>query len=259
MCQDCGCGEVGPVQISQRHSHIPAVHQPNGTIPTAQVEVRPHRLELQANLLSQNDHVAAQNRANFDAQGCLALNILSAPGSGKTALIECLQKDRGDRWRIGVVVGDLATDNDAQRLEKAGAATVQIITGNACHLEASMVARAVEQLPQDKKDLLIIENVGNLVCPAAFDLGEHLRVVLLSVTEGEDKPQKYPAMFKSAQVILVNKTDIAEAVGWNRETALSNLSNIAPQAHIFEVSAQTGTGMQEWYAYLEAEMQERHG
>ncbi|MGF1603965.1 MAG: hydrogenase nickel incorporation protein HypB [Thermosynechococcaceae cyanobacterium] len=256
MCQDCGCSEVGSVQISRGPNHVPRnLHRLNGEIPINQVAPALRRLEIQTNILSQNDRLAIENRAAFDAEGWRVLNILSAPGSGKTALIERLVKDCCDRWHIGVIVGDLATDRDAQRLDKAGAAAVQITTGNACHLEASMVAQAVEQLPKQQWDLLIIENVGNLVCPAAFDLGEHLRVVLLSVTEGEDKPLKYPATFKSAQVIIVNKIDIAEAVEWDREVAIATLKNVAPQAEIFEVSARTGAGMEDWYSYLEKHVQ----
>ena len=141
--------------------------------------------------------------------------------------------------------------NDAHRLGHAGVSAVQITTGTACHLEASMVSHALSKLPPKPWDLLVIENVGNLVCPAAFDLGEQIRVVILSVTEGEDKPQKYPAMFKSAQVVLINKTDIAEAVGWQRDLAISSLQQIAPQATLFEVSARTGAGMDAWYTYLD--------
>ncbi len=253
MCQDCGCSEVGPIQIGhEHHAHVP--DQP----PRLQMKDKtdlmdpfPRRFEIQTNILSQNDRIAAQNKSFFDAQGWRVINILSAPGSGKTALIERWVKDCRDRWQIGVIVGDLATDNDAQRLEKDGTTAVQITTGNACHLEAGMIARAVEQLPKQQWDLLIIENVGNLVCPAAFDLGEHLRMVLLSVTEGEDKPLKYPTMFKSAHVVIVNKIDIAEAVLWERESAIANIKNISPQATIFEVSARTGEGMEDLYAYLD--------
>ncbi|PZD71114.1 Hydrogenase isoenzymes nickel incorporation protein HypB [Acaryochloris thomasi RCC1774] len=258
MCQDCGCSEVGPIQIGyEHHVHIP--EQPSQLQTESKpdlMEPLPRRLEIQTNLLSQNDRIAAQNRSFFDAQCWQVINILSAPGSGKTALIERLVKDCRDRWQIGVIVGDLATDNDAQRLEKAGTTAVHITTGNACHLEAGMIAKAVERLPKAQWDLLIIENVGNLVCPAAFDLGEHLRVVLLSVTEGEDKPLKYPTMFKSAQVVIVNKADIADAVGWDRESAIANIQKIAPQATIFEVSARTGEGMEHWYAYLDNGIQQ---
>lgn len=253
MCGDCGCS-TGLVQGHQGRNHLshPPDDQPDQTRPNLDVSESPLRhLEIKANLLGQNDRLAAQNRLFFCQQGWLVLNILSAPGSGKTALIERLSQDRRNRWQIGVIVGDLATDNDAKRLDNAGATAIQITTGTACHLEASMVSKALSQLPAAPWDLLVIENVGNLVCPAAFDLGEQMRVVVMSVTEGEDKPQKYPTMYKSAQVVIINKTDIAEAVGWQRDRAIANLQQIAPQATIFEVSARTGAGMEDWYAYLD--------
>ena len=207
-------------------------------------------IDVNEGVLSKNDLLAKRNRENFHAKGLLVLNVLSSPGSGKTAFIERTLADTRDRFHGGVIVGDLATDNDAKRIQRTGAPAVQITTGDMCHLEADLVARAAESLDLDHLDLLIIENVGNLVCPADYDLGEDLRVVLLSVTEGEDKPLKYPVMFKTADVVIVNKTDIAEAVGFERDTALSNIHRIVPKAAIFEVSARTGQGMEAWYSYL---------
>lgn len=246
MCEDCGCS-AGSVQIHQGHDPQPNKTTTSLEVPTPSVR----HLDLHAKILEHNDRIADQNRALFHQQGWLVVNILSSPGSGKTALIERLAQDQRNNWQIGIIVGDLATDNDAHRLGHAGVSAVQITTGTACHLEASMVSHALSKLPSKPWDLLVIENVGNLVCPAAFDLGEQIRVVVLSVTEGEDKPQKYPAMFKSAQVVLINKTDIAEAVGWQRDLAIANLQQIAPQATLFEVSARTGAGMHAWYAYLD--------
>ena len=156
--------------------------------------------------------------------------MLSSPGSGKTALLQRTLADLGGRLRAGVIVGDLATDNDARRIRSAGVPAVQITTGSVCHLEAEMVARAAGSLDLDDLDLLIIENVGNLVCPASYDLGETVRVVLLSVTEGEDKPLKYPAAFQTAQVVVVSKMDLAEAAGFDREAALANIRRVAPHA-----------------------------
>ncbi len=202
-------------------------------------------------ILSKNDLFAARNRARFKASGLLVLNVLSSPGSGKTALIERTLTDLQGRLRGAVIVGDLATDNDAKRIARSGAPAIQITTGDMCHLEADMVGKAAGQLKLDDLDLLIVENVGNLVCPSGYDLGEDLRVVLLSVTEGEDKPLKYPVMFKTADVVIVNKIDLAEAAGFDRATALDNIRRIAPQAVIFEVSARTGQGMEQWYAWLE--------
>ena len=155
--------------------------------------------------------------------------------------------------RVGVIVGDLATDNDAARLRTAGIPVVQITTGTVCHLDAEMVSKAAAQLDLDKLDVLVIENVGNLVCPADYDLGEALRVVLLSTTEGEDKPLKYPPMFHSAQVAVVTKSDLAVAAGFNRDLALANLQRVSHHAMVFELSAKTGEGMDKWLEFLVAE------
>jgi hydrogenase nickel incorporation protein HypB len=214
-------------------------------------------LAVHEHLLARNDHRAEQNRELFRSKGLLVLNVLSSPGSGKTRLLERTLSDLGQRLRLAVVVGDLQTDNDAQRLSGRGAPVVPITTGTVCHLEAEMIARATAELDLDTLDLLIIENVGNLVCPASFDLGEDLRVVLLSTTEGEDKPMKYPLAFKTANVVLVNKIDLAEAVGFDRQAALENIRRVAPQATVLEVSARTGAGLEAWYHYLESRWAER--
>jgi hydrogenase nickel incorporation protein HypB len=208
----------------------------------------PRVVQVQKSLMVHNDGVAAQNRAAFE--GRLVLNVVSSPGSGKTALLERTVRDLAGELKVGIVVGDLETANDAERLFAAGAPSVQIATGTVCHLEAEMVARAVEQLDVASLDLLVIENVGNLVCPAAWDLGEDLRVVLLSTTEGEDKPLKYPRIFKDADVIVVNKVDIAEVVGFDRAKALDFLGRVAPGVPIFEVSARTGVGIEGWLDFL---------
>jgi len=214
-------------------------------------------VEIHEAIRASNDRLAAQNRRLFQAKGLRVLNLLSSPGSGKTALLERTLANLGGRSRMAVIVGDLASDNDARRLRQTGAPIVQITTGDVCHLEAAMIARALEQFDLDALDTIFIENVGNLVCPAAYDLGEEARVVLLSVTEGEDKPLKYPTLFKTADVMLVTKTDLAEVVGFDREAALNNLRRIAPQAILLEVSARTGAGMEAWYTYLENGRYER--
>lgn len=219
------------------------------THPTTSAEQR--TLVINQGVLSKNDQLAQRNRNLFKAKHLLVLNVVSSPGSGKTAFIERTLTDLQGRLRGGVVVGDLATDNDAQRIARSGAPAIQITTGDTCHLDAEMVAEATAKLNLDALQLLIIENVGNLVCPSGYDLGEDVRVVLLSVTEGEDKPLKYPTMFKTADVVIVNKMDIAEAVGFDRDTAISNIHRMVPQAKIFEVSARTGLGMEDWYRYLE--------
>lgn len=220
-------------------------------------------LHLHQNVLGKNNQDAEKNRTLF--RHLLTLNVLSSPGSGKTTLIRRLLQDlplmseghpTGDQSpiRAGVIVGDLATDRDAYKLSETGTPAVQITTGNLCHLEAVTVAKASQQLDLATLNLLIIENVGNLVCPALYDLGEDLRIVLMSVTEGEDKPIKYPAMFKSAHAVVISKTDIADAVEFNREGALAYLRQAVPQARVFEVSAKTGDGLASFYAYLKQAM-----
>jgi len=248
MCENCGCSNIGEIE-SHSHSHHPKhSHQHSEQV---------RALAINQSILSKNDRLAEKNRSYFLAKSLLVLNILSSPGSGKTALIERTITDLKTYLKIGVVVGDLETDNDAKRLRNSGAPVMQITTGGLCHLEADMVLQASQNLNLDSLNLLIVENVGNLVCPAAYDLGEDLRVVLLSVTEGEDKPLKYPTIFKSADVVIVNKIDLAEAVEFDREQALTNIKKIAPEATILEVSARKGMGMEVWYSYLKAKMPKR--
>jgi hydrogenase nickel incorporation protein HypB len=211
----------------------------------------PHQiLNLNTGILNANDRAAEQNRGAFKALNLLVLNVVSSPGAGKTTLLTKTLIELKGRLRAGVIVGDLATDNDAARLRTTGAPVVQIATGTLCHLEAGMVAEAMKQLDLRALDLLIIENVGNLVCPASFDLGEAVRVVVHSVTEGEDKPLKYPPMFHSADVVVVTKTDMAAAAGFDRELALKNIRQASPRAKIFELSARTGDGIKAWCDYL---------
>ena len=224
MCTTCHCGQSEPAVI-------------NAPSPSAR------RLELGAALLSRNDAVAASLRRRFTAAGLPVINLLSSPGSGKTALLERLGREWSGSGRLGAIVGDLATDNDARRLRAAGIEAVQITTGQACHLEAAMLEPALDRFDLDALELLVIENVGNLVCPAAYDLGESLRLVLLSVTEGEDKPLKYPAMFHSADLVVINKIDLAAAVDFDRDHARRHIARVAPAAPIVEVSARTGEGM----------------
>jgi hydrogenase nickel incorporation protein HypB len=211
-----------------------------------------HTIAIHAQLLAHNDEHARRNRQRFQEHGVVVVNLLSSPGSGKTLLLERTLDDLAGRIRLAVITGDLQTDNDARRLRGKGAPIVPITTGTLCHLEASMVERACAGLDLTTIDLLFIENVGNLVCPAAFDLGEGLRVVMLSTTEGEDKPLKYPLAFKTAQVVIVSKTDLAEAAGFQRQEALQNIRNVAPQARVLELSARTRLGLEAWYECLQA-------
>ncbi len=214
-------------------------------------------VQVQRSLMAHNDAVAATNREAF--AHCLVINVVSSPGSGKTALLERTVRELGGELQLAVIVGDLETDNDALRIHAAGAPSVQIVTGTVCHLEAEMVARAVEQLDLTRLDVLVIENVGNLVCPAAWDLGEDLRITLLSVTEGEDKPLKYPRIFREAHAVVINKLDIAEAVGYDRARALDNLRQVTPAAQLFELSARTGEGMGSWLGFLRERLSSKRG
>jgi len=230
-----------------KHSHeplTPALSPSDGAREQHRV------LAVRQAILEKNDRLAERNRGFFRARGLLTLNVLSSPGSGKTTFIQQTIAALKGRLQTGVIVGDLATDNDARRLKATGAPVVQVNTGTVCHLEAEMVARSIKELDLKGRELLVIENVGNLVCPASYDLGEDLRVVLLSVTEGEDKPLKYPPMFQSAHVAVISKMDLAQACGFDRETALKNLRRVAPKAQIFETSARTGQGMEEWTQFL---------
>lgn len=270
MCIECGCGlpgASGEVQIHaggepRAHAHAHGDHHHHGHSHshehTAAGDGEAARtVSVQRSLLEKNDRLAERNRGFFEAKRLLVLNVLSSPGSGKTTLIQKTAEGLKGRLRLGVIVGDLATENDADRLRTAGIPVVQITTGSVCHLEAQMVARAMAKMDLDALDVLIIENVGNLVCPASYDLGEHLRVVLMSVTEGEDKPLKYPTIFHSAQVALVTKTDLAEASGFDREAALANLHRVSHHAQVLESSSRTGAGMAEWCELLATERQKR--
>ncbi|MGD0789874.1 MAG: hydrogenase nickel incorporation protein HypB, partial [Terracidiphilus sp.] len=197
---------------------------------------------------------AAGLRASYAAAGVLVLNLVSSPGTGKTAFLErTLREVLAHGSRAAALVGDLETDNDARRLASSGAPVRQINTHGICHLDAEMIGRHLDGWKLGELDYLFIENVGNLVCPSSYDLGEKIRVVLLSVTEGEDKPLKYPTMFNSADAAVITKMDIAEPCGFDRELALRNINEIRPGIRIFETSAKTGAGLQEWLAYLAAE------
>ena len=239
MCDTCGCND--PHNHPHDHAHPPAHGHDHGHPPPVRT------LPVQKSALELNQRLADQNRGWFRAKGLKVFNLLSSPGSGKTALLERTLRALP---RAAAIVGDLQTENDAVRLRAAGAQAIQIVTGATCHLDAHMVAHALEKLDAANLDVLFIENVGNLVCPASYDLGETKRVVLLSVTEGEDKPLKYPVIFRNADLVLVTKTDLAAAVGFAREKALAAIRQTAPRAQILEVSAQTGAGCDAWLAWL---------
>jgi hydrogenase nickel incorporation protein HypB len=211
-------------------------------------------VELRRGILKKNDELAAGLRERFATAGVLVLNLVSSPGTGKTAFLErTLRELRARGARAAALVGDLETDNDARRLAASGVPVRQINTHGICHLDAEMVGRhleAWEGVSINGLNYLFIENVGNLVCPSSYDLGERIRVALLSVTEGEDKPLKYPGLFNSADAAVITKIDIAEPCGFDRELALRNINEIRPGIRVFETSAKTGAGMEEWLAYL---------
>ena len=203
--------------------------------------------------MAKNDSLAAKNRAWFAGRDILALNFVSAPGAGKTALLERTIRDLKDELPLFVVEGDQATANDAERIRGAGAPVVQLNTGAGCHLEADMIARGMMELKPSAGSVVLIENVGNLVCPAMFDLGERAKVVILSVTEGEDKPIKYPHMFRAASVMLLNKTDLLPHLEFDADAAIANARIVNPDIVVLRVSARTGEGMTEWYQWLRNE------
>jgi hydrogenase nickel incorporation protein HypB len=210
-------------------------------------------LEIRQGVLSKNDQVARSLRKEFHAAGTLVINLVSSPGTGKTAFLERTLAQMAPHYRVAALVGDLATDNDANRLARSGAPVRQIVTDGMCHLEAEMIAHHLTDWDLAGLDFLFIENVGNLVCPSSYDLGEDLRVVLLSVTEGEDKPLKYPPMFNSADVALITKIDLAEIVEFDRDAAYANLRAVRPDVTIFETSAKSGTGLDAWISWLVAQ------
>lgn len=208
-------------------------------------------VEVRQGILKKNDELARALRERFEAAGVLVLNLVSSPGTGKTALLQrTLQEMKARGLRVAALVGDLETDNDARRLAESGVPVRQINTHGSCHLDAEMIAAHLDGWDLAQLDVLFIENVGNLVCPASYDLGERIRVALLSVTEGEDKPLKYPTMFNSADVAVITKMDIAAPCGFDRELALKNIREIRPAIRILELSAKSGEGMDAWLQFL---------
>ncbi|MFM1891372.1 MAG: hypothetical protein RLZ44_449 [Pseudomonadota bacterium] len=244
MCDTCGCN----VTDANRH-----LLEKDGKL--ARTASGTEAVEVLQGLLSANDHEAAHNREHFDQHGVLAINLMSSPGSGKTALLEATIDALGGELRIGVIEGDLETENDAARVRAKGVPAVQITTGTACHLDAHMVHRALHDLSLDDLDLLFIENVGNLVCPASFDLGQHRNVTLLSVTEGDDKPAKYPVMFRAADLLLITKADLLAVLDdFEPARAEHHLRQLASDAPALLLSARRGDGLGAWVAWLRAEV-----
>ncbi len=220
--------------------------------------MEPRLVEVRKNVLKQNDVVARALRERFRQEGTSVISLVSSPGSGKTAFLEKTLTLLRSRYNVAALVGDLATDNDAARLARSRAAVKQITTGTLCHLEAAMVQNALEGWNTGPLDFMFIENVGNLVCPSSYDLGEDLRLVLLSVTEGEDKPLKYPTIFNSADVAILTKMDLAEVVEFDEEAANRNIQAVRPGMKVFKVSAKSGEGMNEYFEFLAGHHAERH-
>jgi hydrogenase nickel incorporation protein HypB len=230
MCTTCGCGDTELVPV-----------------------------ELHEKILAGNDRAAKHNREHFLEAGVLALNLMGSPGSGKTAVLEATARAAaGKGWRLGAVSADLATDNDAVRLEKAGIPSRAITTGQACHLDADLVHRSLHGFPWQKTDVFFIENVGNLVCPAIYDLGQAANVVVLSVTEGEDKPLKYPTMFLAADLVLISKCDLIPHLDFDMAKLDDALARVMPRPNVLKLSARTGEGLEGWVAWLE-QQRLKHG
>jgi hydrogenase nickel incorporation protein HypB len=221
MCETCGCGdpEIVPVEVQER-------------------------------ILADNDTQAAHNRSHFKGLGLLAINLMGSPGAGKTALLEATAKAAGKELKLGAVSGDLATERDADRLNASGIVSATITTGSACHLDARLVHHALHHFPSNDRDIFFIENVGNLVCPAIYDLGQAANVVALSVTEGEDKPLKYPVMFQNADLVLLTKIDLIPHLDFDVSAVEDALARVMPNAAMLKVSAKTGDGIDAWLNWL---------
>ena len=216
------------------------------------MSAEPRLVEVRRKVLKQNDVLAGELRKRFREAGVFVISLVSSPGSGKTAFLEKTLTLLGRKHRVAALVGDLATENDAMRLARSGAPVKQIVTGTVCHLEAAMVASAIDGWNLKELDFLFIENVGNLVCPSSYDLGEELRLVLLSVTEGEDKPLKYPTIFNSADVAVITKMDLGPAVEFDWDATVSNIQAVRPGMRVFGVSAKNGAGMEDLHLFLSA-------
>jgi hydrogenase nickel incorporation protein HypB len=208
------------------------------------------KVSLNTRILSKNEQFAEQNRQFLDNHKLACLNLISSPGSGKTTILARTISDLKGKLEIGVIEGDIKTDYDAQRIRAAGAAAIQIETEGACHLSAQQVYNALNQLPVGNLDIVIVENVGNLVCPSAFDLGEQGRVVVLSIPEGDDKPAKYPGTFAQCDIVLINKIDLLAHLSFSLDRVLTDIHTLNPQAKVLQISASTGQGMQVWYDWL---------
>jgi hydrogenase nickel incorporation protein HypB len=277
MCVTCGCSDDAEVKItnpetgevatisssSDTHHHHHTHTLPDGTIIThshshdpiteaSQIHANIHSttISLEHEILAKNNLIAAQNRGWFKGRNILPLNLMSSPGAGKTTLLTRTINDLKHQLPINVIEGDQETTNDAKKIQETGCQVVQINTGTGCHLDAAMVERGLQQLNPPLNSVVMIENVGNLVCPALFDLGELFKVVILSVTEGEDKPIKYPHIFRASQIMILTKIDLLPHVQFDVQRCLEYARQVNPHIQVFQVSALTGTGLENWYEWL---------
>jgi hydrogenase nickel incorporation protein HypB len=248
MCRDCGCS-LGPSATRAPFAAQPAAERAQGHVES---------IEVITAILDANDRVAAHNRKHFDAARVVAINLMSSPGSGKTSLLEATIRALQGELSVAVIEGDLATENDAARIRACGVPAVQITTGNACHLDAQMVHDALHDLPLAGLDVLFVENVGNLVCPASFDLGVHRNITLLSVPEGDDKPEKYPVMFRAADLTLITKVDLLPHLEeFSVDRARGSLRQVGFSGQILELSKRGGAGFEAWLQWLRGEVAAR--
>ena len=271
MCETCGCGEGGnevtftrPGQKEKQNTSHTHQHEHDGHSHSHehqhlhgdehhhnhQHDSQDREIEVEQDILGQNNLLAERNRGYFEAKNIVALNLVSSPGSGKTSLLERTIKELGEEINFCVIEGDQQTMHDANRIDKAGAPVIQVNTGNGCHLDSDMINKAVKELDMKDHSVLVIENVGNLVCPSLFDLGEKARVVVISTTEGEDKPIKYPTMFESSDICIINKTDLLPYVDFDVEKCKAYAMQVNHHLEFFELSVKTGEGMDAWYAWL---------
>ena len=277
MCVTCGCSDDNDAKISNLetsqamaidtsgHSHHTHTHTlADGTVIThshshdhthetpSHIHAKIHSttISLEQEILTKNNLLAAQNRGWFKGRNILALNLMSSPGAGKTTLLTRTINDLKNNLTISVIEGDQETINDAKKIQATGCKVIQINTGTGCHLDAAMIEKGLQQLNPPLNSVVMIENVGNLVCPALFDLGENLKVVILSITEGEDKPIKYPHMFRASEVMLLTKIDLLPYIQFDVQKCIEYAQQVNPQIQIFQVSALTGTGLENWYEWL---------
>jgi len=242
MCTECGCGLPDKPQGGHHHEHHHGTDK--------------KEIEVFKKILEKNDQTAEHNREHFDRHGVLAINLMSSPGAGKTTLLEKTIEALRDKYKIGVIEGDLETERDAERVRNKGAVAYQITTGQTCHLDAFMVHKGLHHLPLEELDIVFVENVGNLVCPASFDVGTHYNVVLLSVPEGDDKPAKYPVMFKKADLFVITKADLLPYFDFDIDRCIKEFKEINPEGEVIVLSTRTGEGMDKWLQWLELKRKE---